>query len=42
MSALADKVIATCREIAGFSEEPGQTTRTFLSPPMRDVHRVLG
>ncbi len=41
MSALADKVIATCREIAGFSEEPGQTTRTFLSPPMRDVHRVL-
>jgi allantoate deiminase len=42
MSALADKVIATCREIAGFSEEPGRTTRTFLSPPMRDVHRVLG
>jgi allantoate deiminase len=42
MSALADKVIATCREIAGFTEEPGRTTRTFLSPPMRDVHRVLG
>jgi len=42
MSALADKVIAACREIAGFSEEPGRTTRTFLSPPMREVHRVLG
>ena len=42
MSALAEKVIATCREIAGFTEEPGRTTRTFLSPPMRDVHRVLG
>jgi allantoate deiminase len=42
MSALADKVIAACREIAGFSEEPGRTTRTFLSPPMREVHRVFG
>ena len=42
MSALADKVIGSCREIAAFSEEPGRTTRTFLSPPMRDVHRVLG
>ena len=24
------------------SEEPGRTTRTFLSPPMRDVHAYLG
>ncbi len=24
------------------SEEPGRTTRTFLSPPMRDVHNSLG
>ena len=38
---LANKVIACCRELAKFSEEPGRTTRTFLSPPMRDVHRVL-
>jgi allantoate deiminase len=30
-----------CRELAQFSEEPGRTTRTFLSLPMRDVHRVL-
>jgi allantoate deiminase len=39
---LAGKVIARCREIAAFSEEPGRTTRTFLSPPMHDVHRLLG
>ncbi len=41
MMALANRVIACCRELARFSEEPGRTTRTFLSPPMRDVHRVL-
>jgi allantoate deiminase len=42
MTTLTSKVIEVCREIAAFSEEPGRTTRTFLSPPMRDVHRVLG
>ncbi len=42
MTDLACRVIDVCRQIAGFSEEPDQTTRTFLSPPMRDVHRVLG
>ena len=31
----ADKVIARCRHLAQFSEEPGQTKRTFLSPAMR-------
>ena len=31
-----------CRELAHFQEEPGRTTRTFLSPPMHDVHRLLG
>jgi len=35
-------LIARCRDIAAFTEEPGQITRTFLSAPMRDVHRVLG
>jgi allantoate deiminase len=34
--------IRLCRELAAFSEEPGKTTRNFLSPPMKDVHRVLG
>jgi len=42
MIELANKVIGCCRELAQFTEEPGRTTRTFLSPPMRDVHRVLG
>src|SRR5271154_6853996 len=39
--ASARQAIDLCRELATFSEEPGRTTRTFLSPPMRDVHRVL-
>lgn len=42
MTELAEKVVAICRELALCSEEPGRTTRTFLSPPMRDVHRILG
>ncbi len=42
MKRLAEKVIRCCRELAAFTEEPGRTTRTFLSEPMRDVHRVLG
>jgi allantoate deiminase len=33
--------IRHCRELATYSEEPGFTTRTFLSEPMRDVHRHL-
>jgi allantoate deiminase len=41
MSDLAERVIDCCRELAKFTEEPGRTTRTFLSPPMRDVHRAL-
>ncbi len=41
MTSLADKVIRCCRELALFTEEPGRTTRTFLSPPMHDVHRRL-
>ncbi len=41
MTNLGHKVIACCRELAACSEEPGRTTRTFLSPPMREVHRVL-
>ncbi len=34
-------VIEKCRLLAGFSEEPDCITRTFLSPPMHDVHRTL-
>lgn len=31
-----------CRRIALCTEQPGRITRTFLSPPMHDVHRLLG
>jgi allantoate deiminase len=35
LRAQAEKVIARCRYLAQFTEEPGQITRTFLSPAMR-------
>jgi len=41
MSALAEKAIAACRDLARMTEEPGRTTRRFLSTPMRDVHNYL-
>src|SRR5713226_6309387 len=34
----AERVIARCRALAAYTEEPGFTTRTFLSPPMHAVH----
>lgn len=37
----AQRAIAECRRIAAMTEEPGRTTRRFLSPPMRDVHALL-
>lgn len=37
----ADRIIARCREIASFTEVSGETTRTFLSPPMHEVHALL-
>jgi allantoate deiminase len=37
----ARQAIDLCLELAQFSEETGRTTRTFLSPAMRDVHCVL-
>jgi allantoate deiminase len=39
--ASAREVIRWCRRLAECSEEPGCTTRTFLSPPMREVHAQL-
>jgi len=42
MSERANKAIRCCRDLALHSEEPGRITRTFLSPPMHEVHRVLG
>jgi allantoate deiminase len=37
----ADRIIARCRQLAACTEVPGETTRLFLSPPMRDVHALL-
>jgi allantoate deiminase len=37
----ASRAIAECKRIAGMSEEPGRTTRRFLTPPVRDVHALL-
>ncbi len=39
--AAAETVIAHCRKLATFSEQPGCTTRTFLSSPMRDCHQEI-
>lgn len=38
---LAEQAIARCRKLATFSEDAGNTRRTFLSPPMRDCHREV-
>src|SRR5690349_17855980 len=34
-------IIERCRQLAACTEEPGHITRTFLSPPMREVHRLV-
>ncbi|RXH55008.1 allantoate amidohydrolase [Granulicella sibirica] len=38
---MAARVVARCRELAAYSEVAGETTRTFLSEPMREVHRLV-
>jgi allantoate deiminase len=37
----ADEVVRWCRRLATFSENPGETTRRFLTKPVRDVHTAL-
>jgi allantoate deiminase len=37
----AARIITRCREIAAFTEIPGQITRLFLTPPMHKVHALL-
>jgi allantoate deiminase len=37
----AQRAIAECRRIANMSEEPGRTTRRFLTPPVHEVHALL-
>jgi len=38
---LAEQVLARCNKLASFSETAGRLRRTFLSAPMRDVHREI-
>jgi len=38
---IAEEVIQRCRRLATFSEDADSLRRTFLSPPMRDVHREI-
>ncbi|HXP87696.1 MAG TPA: allantoate amidohydrolase [Bryobacteraceae bacterium] len=40
--AQAEHAMEWCRKLAAMSEEPGVTTRTFLSAPMHEVHAALG
>jgi allantoate deiminase len=40
-AAMAKTAIERCRKLARFSEQPGSTTRTFLSAPMRDCHKEI-
>ncbi|MGB6691251.1 MAG: allantoate amidohydrolase [Terracidiphilus sp.] len=37
----AQRAITECQLIAGFTEEPGRTTRRFLTPPVHLVHAHL-
>ncbi len=41
LEALAQDVLERCHRLGRYSEEPGRLTRTFLSPPMRQVHAEL-
>lgn len=38
---VAEEVIARCHKLATFSEDSGSLRRTFLSPPMHDVHQEI-
>jgi len=38
----AHRIIARCRELALCTEIAGETTRTFLAPPMHRVHELVG
>ncbi len=37
----ARETVERCRQLASYTEDPGWTTRTYLSKPMHDVHRAL-
>ena len=37
----ARETVRRCRQLAACTEEPGRITRTFLSAPMHEVHRLV-
>ena len=37
----ARRAVERCRTLAKLSEDEGRTTRTFLTPPMREAHRLV-
>src|SRR5437879_330997 len=37
----ARQAVERCRSLAKLSEEEGRTTRTFLTPPMREAQRLV-
>src|SRR5438445_2969402 len=41
LTALTAEVLERCETLARFSDVPGHLTRTFLRPPVRDVHECL-
>ncbi|MCU1320776.1 MAG: amidase, hydantoinase/carbamoylase family [Acidobacteriaceae bacterium] len=40
-SGRGETIISRCREIAAWTDVPGEITRTFLSPSMQGVHALL-
>src|SRR5580692_837601 len=38
----ARTAVERCRLLASYTEEPGRITRTYLSPPMKGVHALIG
>ena len=40
-AAWTDEVLARCGIVAGYSEENGKITRTFLCEPMRRLHDLM-
>src|SRR5262245_56816881 len=38
---IARRAVERCLQLAMLTEEEGRTTRTFLSPPMAEVHKLV-
>src|SRR5690348_1997462 len=41
LDTLTAEVLSRCDALARFSEDPARLTRTFLRPPVRQVHEYL-